>query len=81
MNLEGHSTKDDVVITVTDEGNGFAQKDTVRMFDKSVQLEKCGKGLGIGLFISREIVEAHHGQISAASASGEGATLEVSIPA
>ncbi|MEA2462196.1 MAG: two-component system, OmpR family, sensor histidine kinase KdpD [Actinomycetota bacterium] len=81
ITLEAHSSNGDVIITVKDEGDGFAEKDNERMFDKSVQLTKGGKGLGLGLFVAREIVEAHRGQISAASESGEGAAFAVSIPA
>jgi signal transduction histidine kinase len=69
------------MISVRDEGGGFAEKDRDRIFDKSVRLVEGGRGLGLGLFVAREIIDAHHGRLVASSADGEGAVFEVSVPA
>ncbi|AKF82596.1 histidine kinase [Myxococcus fulvus 124B02] len=69
-------------ISVSDEGIGIAPEDLERIFEKfgrAVPARNYG-GLGLGLFISRRIVEAHQGTIRAESRRGHGATLIVELP-
>jgi signal transduction histidine kinase len=65
-------------VWVEDEGIGIAPADHERVFAKFVMLPKPGwvrKGTGLGLFISRAIVEAHGGRMWVESAPGEGTTF------
>ena len=74
---------DDIVITVTDTGIGFAEQDARRIFDMFVQLDvaRSATGLGLGLTIVRSLVEMHGGRIDAASAGpGAGAVFAVRLP-
>lgn len=69
---------DEIVVTVCDNGPGFGDRDPDSLFS-GFSSAKPG-GLGIGLSISRTIVEAHGGSIRASSAPG-GARFIVSLPA
>src|SRR5262249_53117191 len=64
-------------VTVHDEGIGIASEDLHRIFDRferAVSSTHYG-GLGLGLYIARQIVEAHGGQIQVKSNPGAGATF------
>lgn len=77
------SRADEVELRVTDHGIGIAEHDRVRMFEpfKRVGLSKeTAPGTGLGLFIVRQIVEAHQGHIEVESAPGEGSTFRVFLP-
>lgn len=76
---------DDVMVAVTDNGIGFSEEDSRRIFDMFVQLDgsrsQSAAGLGIGLTIVRSLVEMHGGRIDARSAGpGEGADFIVRLP-
>jgi PAS domain S-box-containing protein len=71
-----------VAIEIRDRGIGFSREDRARIFDKfvrAVPLAHYG-GLGLGLYITRQIVEAHGGTIDAASEPADGATFVVTLP-
>jgi len=77
-------TADDetATVTVTDRGIGIAASDQARIFEqfeRAVPTQNYG-GLGLGLFISRQIVEAHGGSIAVDSKAGEGAAFRVALP-
>jgi len=70
-------------LTVTDHGIGIAREEQSRLFGKferAVPETKYG-GLGLGLWISRQIVEAHGGTIRVESRAGGGASFDVELPA
>jgi PAS domain S-box-containing protein len=72
-----------VRMVVRDQGIGVAAEQQARIFDqftRAVSVREYG-GLGLGLFISKQIVDAHGGSIRVASQPGEGATFEVELPA
>jgi len=71
-----------VEISVRDEGRGIAPQDTQRIFEQFERAvdNKVSAGLGLGLYIVRQIVEAHGGRISVESTLGEGATFLVWLP-
>ena len=81
VTLEAIARNGDVVITVRDEGPGFPARDSERIFEKSVRLVRGARGLGLGLYVARAIVDAHNGHVEATSEVGRGASFEVSIPA
>jgi PAS domain S-box-containing protein len=69
-------------VSVTDQGIGIQQADQRRVFERferAVSTEHFG-GLGLGLYISREIVEAHAGSIRLESQPGAGTTFTVDLP-
>jgi len=70
----------DAVITVADNGPGIPPAIQSKIFQPFFTT-KGNKGTGLGLDISRQIIEAHGGKISVNSALGKGATFTVRIPA
>jgi len=67
-----------VRVTVRDAGMGFHPRDAARLFDALYTTKS--NGMGIGLFISRTIVERHRGRLWAEPNEGHGATFSFSIP-
>ncbi|HTD51742.1 MAG TPA: HAMP domain-containing sensor histidine kinase [Thermoanaerobaculia bacterium] len=66
---------------VTDDGPGIPQRDLERVFDCFCQLQDSdARGLGLGLYISRAIVQAHGGRIWATSRPGAGSTFHFTVP-
>jgi two-component system OmpR family sensor kinase len=69
-------------IAVRDEGIGIDAEKLARVFDRferAVSARHYG-GLGLGLYIARQIVDAHGGTITVASTPGDGATFTVTLP-
>jgi signal transduction histidine kinase len=78
------NTKNDFVVSVRDEGRGIDSSKIDTVFDYFQTPKKSdflGKGLGLGLFISRSIIELHYGRIWVESEGlGKGSTFSFSIP-
>jgi signal transduction histidine kinase len=73
---------DDARLVVRDQGIGIAPEDQARVFhrfERAVTSQHFG-GLGLGLWIVHELVEAHGGTIRVESAPGAGARFEVLLP-
>jgi two-component system, OmpR family, sensor histidine kinase VicK len=71
--------KNNAVIIVTDTGMGIDKSIQPRIFSKFVS--KSNSGTGLGLFISKAIVEAHGGHIQASNnLDGKGATFWFKLP-
>lgn len=78
-------SKDDknVVIAVTDFGVGIALKNQTKLFQRFYRVESISRdfsGLGIGLYISSEIVNRHNGKIWVQSEENKGSTFYFSLP-
>ncbi|GAB3373981.1 PAS domain-containing sensor histidine kinase [Spongiibacter taiwanensis] len=73
-----------VRIIVRDEGSGIPEEFQARIFEKFTQAKQEGKreisGTGLGLYISKSIVEKHGGQLSFQSASGKGTEFYIDLP-
>jgi signal transduction histidine kinase len=72
-------TPDEVEFVVDDEGPGVAPAVRERLFQPFVS-NKSGQGLGLGLYMSKLIVESHHGRIGLVDRGGSGARFEVVLP-
>jgi PAS domain S-box-containing protein len=71
--------EDDCIrLSVKDAGVGFSPQTTDKLFDAFFTTKS--HGMGIGLSISRSIIEAHHGRLWATANDGPGATFSFSIP-
>lgn len=70
------------VLSVTDQGYGIGKDDQERIFDRFERAVHSSEvsGLGLGLFISKEIVEAHCGRIWVESEIDKGSTFYVELP-
>ncbi|MHB1131589.1 MAG: sensor histidine kinase [Chloroflexota bacterium] len=69
-------------VTVEDEGVGMEASDLSRLFKPYTRLEQTAsvKGTGLGLFITKAIVEAHGGRIEVASTPGKGSRFAFVLP-
>ncbi|MET0406296.1 MAG: HAMP domain-containing sensor histidine kinase, partial [Cystobacter sp.] len=69
-------------LSVRDQGIGIAPEDQARVFERFERAvtDKQFQGLGLGLWITREIIEAHGGSIQVSSVLGEGSTFTVVLP-
>lgn len=70
------------VLTVRDEGQGISYENQKRIFERFERVKDKNNigGLGLGLYICRQIIEAHGGTISVESEPGEGSCFKVKIP-
>jgi signal transduction histidine kinase len=69
-----------VTIAVRDTGVGMPQADVQKAFQPFFTTKEVGKGTGLGLFLSRESVVAHGGNLSLESQTGRGTTVTVVLP-
>ena len=74
------ANKDRVTITFSDTGHGIEKQDLKKIFAPFFTKKGVGKGTGLGLFISHNIVRKHQGDILVESKPGEGATFMVILP-
>jgi signal transduction histidine kinase len=73
---------DEVVVSVRDDGSGIAPADQARIFEEFEQAGGSGaqEGTGLGLTLSRRIVELHGGHLWVESAPGQGSTFTFNLP-
>lgn len=69
-----------IVIAVQDTGSGMPEADVQKAFEPFFTTKAVGKGTGLGLFLSRETVVAHGGELSIESKVGHGTTVTMTLP-
>lgn len=69
-----------VVVRVSDTGRGIRPEHLPKIFDPFFTTKQAGKGTGLGLLISQEIVQRHNGTIEVESELGRGTTFTVRLP-
>jgi signal transduction histidine kinase len=69
-----------VRLSVSDTGYGIAKENIPRIFDPYFTTKKIGEGSGIGLFVTRGIVDGHEGAVTVSSRPGRGTTFKIFIP-
>jgi signal transduction histidine kinase len=80
--VEARLDGDDAVVSIVDTGGGIAPENLDRVFDVGFRADPArtpGEGAGLGLAIARELVKAHHGDISVRNQNG-GAQFVVRLP-
>lgn len=86
ISLSGEMTDDILRLHITDTGIGIAEQETDKIFTRFYQSDDPGKkssffsGTGIGLALTKTIVEKHHGVITVQSVVGKGSTFTVELP-
>lgn len=84
IEVDSHSDERQITIRVTDQGPGIPQEEIHHLFQAygraSVRKTAGERSVGLGLAISRKIVEQHGGAISVTSEIGKGSTFEIRLP-
>ena len=78
------SQKDDnVYVSVQDHGIGIKKENMPRIFDRFYHLERSGDdlfgGIGLGLAITRQVIEQHHGKLDVESVPNKGSTFTLTL--
>jgi PAS domain S-box-containing protein len=81
MQVTGEIGQGEVAVTVTDQGEGIPEMDLPKVFTKFFRRsEGRPTGSGLGLWISRGLVEAHGGRLIASSIPGQGTAFRFTLP-
>jgi two-component system sensor histidine kinase KdpD len=82
IDIKGKQVDKQIQIEIADRGIGIPPQDLTRIFDKfyRVQRPENVTGTGLGLFISKGIIEAHGGHITAANRPGGGTIFKINLP-
>jgi signal transduction histidine kinase len=70
----------DVQIEVRDDGTGMPPEVLAKMFEPFFTTKEHGRGLGLGLAISRNLVDRHAGKIAVTSKPGQGTSFVITLP-
>jgi signal transduction histidine kinase len=72
-----------VVLDVTDTGIGISANDQQRLFTRFYRVERAAnvRGIGLGLYVSKAVLDAHGGKIRVSSKRGIGSTFSLILPA
>ena len=83
IQIDLHATEDQLYLGVRDFGIGIAPELQKSVFEKFYRVEETSiqfQGLGIGLYISAEIINRHGGEIGVKSKLGEGSEFYFTLP-
>jgi two-component system, OmpR family, phosphate regulon sensor histidine kinase PhoR len=77
-------TGDEIVVSVTDQGQGVAREHLPRLFERFYRVDKARSrdlgGTGLGLAIVKHIAQIHGGRVSVESVVGRGSTFRIHLP-
>jgi signal transduction histidine kinase len=77
--LEGEK----ILVAVEDHGIGINPESQPRIFDRFYHIDRCGDelfdGIGLGLAITRQVIEQHHGSLDVVSEPGKGSTFTITL--
>lgn len=76
-------TEEQVIVAVEDQGIGISKENLPRIFDRFYHLERSGDqlfgGIGLGLAITRQVIEQHQGKLEVDSTAGKGSTFTMTL--
>jgi signal transduction histidine kinase len=78
LSIEAFRKGDTIQVRISDTGKGIFPESLKEIFDPFVTTKP--KGTGIGLAISREIIDSHNGNIEIQSTVGEGTICTITLP-
>ena len=68
------------LLKITDQGNGITASDQEKIFERFIRALPTNSGFGLGLWIVRQITEAHDGKAYVKSELGKGSTFIIELP-
>ena len=80
VKISAKQQKDYISVSIKDSGRGIRKKDLPKIFGKFAKLEKHVPGSGIGLWVTKKIVENHGGKIEVKSKRGIGTEAHIIFP-
>ncbi|MCK4749653.1 MAG: HAMP domain-containing histidine kinase [Bacteroidales bacterium] len=84
IGIEVKETSEELWMEVRDNGPGIRKEELRHLFEKfyrgAESKQRVIRGLGLGLYYVKQIVEAHHGTVSVRSTPGKGSTFTIKIP-
>jgi signal transduction histidine kinase len=84
IRLSCYAHDDRIVVEVADEGVGISKEDLARVFEPFFRVDRSRAratgGYGLGLVLSRRIIEAHGGTLTLTSEPGKGTTARIELP-
>lgn len=81
INISLRKDNEDLIIQVIDSGQGIAKRDLDKVFEGFYRgVSNTKEGMGLGLYISRQIIEGHKGEIHVKSKQNQGTTIEIRLP-
>ncbi|WP_179950069.1 sensor histidine kinase [Lutibacter citreus] len=79
LDIKAYTEKEYVVVSITDSGKGIPPEEIDKIFDPFFSTKPTGEGTGIGLDISKRIIEKHQGKIKVESRPGK-TTFSIYLP-
>ncbi|MEH2135276.1 hybrid sensor histidine kinase/response regulator [Nostoc sp.] len=80
VDIHCHLTPANVIIDIQDTGPGISKQDQAILFERFRQGKHQRSGSGLGLYLSRCIIEAHQGTIDVTSEPGQGSRFTIRLP-
>jgi two-component system NtrC family sensor kinase len=80
VSVSTEKTKDIVIITVSDNGNGIPKKALCKIFQPFFTTKLTGKGTGLVLSMSYDIIKAQGGKLNVETKEGESTTFVIKLP-
>lgn len=80
LTFQTYARDNDVVIKISDTGEGIAEGNLHKIFDAQYTTKALGKGTGLGLASAKSMVEAYGGRLEVSSKLGVGTSFEISLP-
>lgn len=80
VRVEAQQTARETLLSVADSGIGLTPQEQQTVFQKYRQVHSDSRGYGLGLFISRQIVQAHGGTLTVSSRPGQGSVFTLALP-
>lgn len=80
VTVRGRNREGGIVLEVEDDGPGMSSEVRQRIFEPGFTTKSGRVGMGLGLLISRQVIDHHHGSISVDSQVGAGTTFTVVLP-
>jgi len=83
VNIRTTQKDGDILVSVEDHGIGIDKENLQRIFDRFYHLERSGDdlfgGIGLGLAITRQVIEQHHGKLDVDSTPGKGSVFTFNL--